>query len=103
MNTPAGPRVEVPDIAWRTPGAGAAERLCMTLFKRPDGKLATDVAPFRQMMPFLMRTRTESAVYFEQRIRCPQRHSRVQPRDEKLKENPGARQRFYDCPRCQVG
>ncbi len=38
----------------------------MTLFKRPDGKLATDVAPFRQMMPFLMRTRTESAVYFEQ-------------------------------------
>ena len=38
----------------------------MPLFKRPDGFLATDVAPFRQMMPFLMKTRTESAVYFEQ-------------------------------------
>jgi hypothetical protein len=38
----------------------------MPLFKRPDGFAATDVAPFRRMMPFLMRTRTESAVYFEQ-------------------------------------
>lgn len=38
----------------------------MPLFERPDGFAATDVAPFRQMMPFLMRTRTESAVYFEQ-------------------------------------
>ena len=38
----------------------------MPLFKRPDGIAATDVAPFRRMMPFLMRTRTESAVYFEQ-------------------------------------
>jgi hypothetical protein len=38
----------------------------MPLFKRPDGFLATDVAPFRRMMPFLMKTRTESAVYFEQ-------------------------------------
>jgi hypothetical protein len=37
----------------------------MPLFKRPDGTLA-DVAPFRRMMPYLMRTRTESAVYFEQ-------------------------------------
>jgi hypothetical protein len=38
----------------------------MPLFKRADATLATDVAPFRQMMPFLMPTRTESAVYFEQ-------------------------------------
>ena len=38
----------------------------MPLFKRPDGIAATDVAPFRRMLPFLMRTRTESAVYFEQ-------------------------------------
>ena len=38
----------------------------MPLFKRPDGTRASDVAPFRQMMPFLMRGRTESAVYFEQ-------------------------------------
>lgn len=38
----------------------------MPLFNRPDGTLATDVAPFRRMMSFLMPTRTESAVYFEQ-------------------------------------
>lgn len=41
-------------------------RPCMPLFNRPDGTLATDVAPFRRMMPFLMPSRTESAVYFEQ-------------------------------------
>lgn len=38
------------------------------LFSRPDGKLATDVPPFRRMMPFIMPTRNESAVYFEQQI-----------------------------------
>ena len=38
----------------------------MPLFNRPDGTPATDVAPFRRMMSFLMPTRTESAVYFEQ-------------------------------------
>jgi hypothetical protein len=40
----------------------------MPLFSRPDGKPATDIAPYRQMMPFIMKTRTESAVYFEQQI-----------------------------------
>jgi hypothetical protein len=39
----------------------------MPLFTRSDAKLA-DVAPFRRMMPYIMRTRTESAVYFEQKI-----------------------------------
>ena len=38
------------------------------LFSRPDGTLATDVAPYRVMMPFIMPTRTESAVHFEQSI-----------------------------------
>ena len=38
------------------------------LFSRPDGTPATDVAPFRRMMPFLMPTRNESVVYFEQWI-----------------------------------
>jgi hypothetical protein len=38
------------------------------LFSRPDGKRATDVAPYRRIMPFIMKTRTESAVYFEQEI-----------------------------------
>ncbi len=40
----------------------------MPLFSRPDGRLATDVPPFRRIMPYLMRTRNESAVYFEQEI-----------------------------------
>ncbi len=38
------------------------------LFTRPDGKLARDVAPFRRIMPFIMKGRNESAVYFEQWI-----------------------------------
>lgn len=38
------------------------------LFTRPDGKLARDVPPVRRIMPFIMRDRTESAVYFEQQI-----------------------------------
>ncbi|MHB8873166.1 MAG: hypothetical protein ACYC8T_05715 [Myxococcaceae bacterium] len=40
----------------------------MPLFSRPDGKLATDVPAFRRMMPFLMPSRNESAVYYEQEI-----------------------------------
>lgn len=40
----------------------------MPLFSRPDGRPATDVAPFRRIMPFIMPTRNESAVYFEQEI-----------------------------------
>jgi hypothetical protein len=40
----------------------------MPLFRRPDGVAATDVAPFRRIMPFIMRGRNESAVYFEQRL-----------------------------------
>lgn len=38
------------------------------LVTRPDGKRSTDVPAARRIMPFLMRTRTESAVYFEQII-----------------------------------
>lgn len=37
-------------------------------FRRPDGTLARDVPPFRRIMPFLMRTRNESVVYFEQEL-----------------------------------
>lgn len=36
---------------------------------RPDGVLATDVPAYRRFMPALMPTRTESAVYFDQRVR----------------------------------
>ncbi|MBI3180870.1 MAG: hypothetical protein HYZ28_01865 [Myxococcales bacterium] len=40
----------------------------MPLFSRPDGKLATGVPPSRRIMPYIMRTRNESAVYFEQEV-----------------------------------
>jgi hypothetical protein len=39
----------------------------MPLFNRFDGTLA-DVAPYRRIMPYIMPTRTESAVYFEQTL-----------------------------------
>lgn len=35
---------------------------------RADARLAEGVAPYRRIMPFLMRTRAESAVLFEQRL-----------------------------------
>jgi len=40
----------------------------MSLFGRPDGELVKDVSTLRRMMPFLMRSRNEAAVYFEQDI-----------------------------------
>lgn len=36
--------------------------------KRPDGRLVDDVPPYRRIMPYLMRGRNESAVYFEQHV-----------------------------------
>ncbi|MDP1915349.1 MAG: hypothetical protein Q8L14_03820 [Myxococcales bacterium] len=38
------------------------------LFTRHDGTKCTDIAPTRAIMPFIMPTRSESAVYFEQWI-----------------------------------
>jgi hypothetical protein len=38
------------------------------LFTRPDGTKVDDVPATRRIMPFLMKTRNESAVYFEQHI-----------------------------------
>ncbi len=38
------------------------------LWRRPDGDLVRDVDPTKAIMPYLMRGRNESAVYFEQRI-----------------------------------
>jgi hypothetical protein len=35
---------------------------------RPDGDLVRDVPPTKAIMPYLMRGRNESAVYFEQRV-----------------------------------
>ncbi|MFO0560895.1 MAG: hypothetical protein U0269_22950 [Polyangiales bacterium] len=40
----------------------------MPLFKRSDGTHIPHVSLTRAIMPFIMRTRTESAVYFEQKL-----------------------------------
>lgn len=40
----------------------------MPLFGRHDGTLAKDIAAYRRIMPFIMKTRNESAVYFEQQM-----------------------------------
>lgn len=40
----------------------------MPLFRRGDGDFVEKVPPYRRIMPFIMPTRTESAVYFEQVI-----------------------------------
>ncbi len=40
----------------------------MPLFRRPDGKLAQDVPDYRRIMPYIMRSRTESVVFFKQEI-----------------------------------
>lgn len=40
----------------------------MPLFRRPDGKLAQGIPATRRIMPYLMRGRNESLVYFEQRL-----------------------------------
>lgn len=40
----------------------------MPLFGRRDGTLAKGIAPYRRIMPFIMKTRNESAVYFEQEM-----------------------------------
>ncbi|HET7824566.1 MAG TPA: 2-oxo acid dehydrogenase subunit E2 [Anaeromyxobacter sp.] len=37
----------------------------MPLFRRPDGKRVRDVPPIRAIMPYLMRSRNESAVYHD--------------------------------------
>ncbi|MCC7077780.1 MAG: 2-oxo acid dehydrogenase subunit E2 [Acidimicrobiia bacterium] len=36
--------------------------------RRPDARLSKDVPHYRRMMPYIMRTRTESAVYFDQQV-----------------------------------
>lgn len=40
----------------------------MVLRRRSDATYVADLPPLRRVMPYLMRTRTESAVYFPQRI-----------------------------------
>ena len=38
----------------------------MPLFRRPDGELVRDPGTMRRIMPYIMKTRNESVVYFDQ-------------------------------------
>ena len=38
----------------------------MSLFQRPDGDLVRRLSPVRRLMPYLMRGRNQSAVYYQQ-------------------------------------
>src|SRR5438876_815447 len=38
------------------------------LWRRPDGELVRDLPPTKGIVPYLMRGRNESAVYFEQQV-----------------------------------
>ena len=53
-------------------GTGTDEEACVAsapmLWRRPDGDLVRDVPPTKAIMPYLMRGRNESAVYFEQQV-----------------------------------
>ena len=40
----------------------------MLWWNRPDGELVRDLPPTKQIMPYIMRGRNESAFYFEQQI-----------------------------------
>src|SRR5690242_21831787 len=52
------------------PGSSAskAREVAMGLWKRSDGQLVTDLPDERAIMPFIMRRRTDSEVYFEQLV-----------------------------------
>jgi hypothetical protein len=40
----------------------------MPLFRRPDGKVIKKLSPLRRILPYLMKTRAESLVYYEQLV-----------------------------------
>ncbi|MBL8678658.1 MAG: hypothetical protein JNK05_05810 [Myxococcales bacterium] len=52
----------------------------MPLFKRHDGTLVSEVSLTRAIMPFIMRTRNESAVYFEQKLDVTRAHEYIAKR-----------------------
>jgi hypothetical protein len=49
-------------------GDGTAVASAAMLWHRPDGDLVRGASPTKAIMPYIMRGRNESAVYFEQRI-----------------------------------
>src|SRR5688500_12745000 len=42
-----------------------SKELCMPLFGRPDGELVKTETPVRNILPYVMRGRNESAIYHE--------------------------------------
>jgi hypothetical protein len=62
-STPPGRLRSLRGVAWSFHAV-----LRMPLFSRRDGTLCRDVPAYRQIMPFIMRTRNESAVCFSQTL-----------------------------------
>ena len=62
----------------------------MALKRRTDGTYVRDLPPLRRVIPYLMRTRTESLVYFQQRIEVDrllawlEETNAGRPRDERV-------------------
>jgi len=58
------------------------------LWRRPDGDLVRDVPPTKAIMPYLMRGRNESAVYFEQQVAMRQADRYVREFNEAHPDTP---------------
>ena len=58
-----------PLINWSTEKNDSGERRLKMAFRwRPDGDYVREVPAMRRILPFIMRRRNESAVYFEQKV-----------------------------------
>ncbi|MDA3956201.1 2-oxo acid dehydrogenase subunit E2, partial [Oceanispirochaeta sp.] len=58
----------------------------MAFKNRSDGTLITDLPSFRGMLPFLMKTKTESIIYFEQEIDVTETLSYIRQFNESMTE-----------------
>jgi len=59
---------------------------------RPDARLAEDVPPYRRLMPYLMRSRNESAVYFDLPVDVTRTREFL---DRFNREHPGTRSTLF--------
>jgi hypothetical protein len=57
-------------------------------WRRPDGDLVRDLPPTKRIMPYLMRGRNESAVYFEQHVALRQTDAYVRAFNEAYPSTP---------------
>ena len=58
----------------------------MPILRRPDGVYIRDLKPLRRMIPYIMPTRNEAIVYFEQRLDVTNTLAYVARRNEGLEE-----------------